>query len=116
MMHELGIDIVTIANNHTLDYGTDALVDTCTTLENAGIPYVGAGANMDRAKQLETIEVRGRTIGFLAASRVYPDTSWVANSKKPGMVSGYLPEENLLACPDRRIHSGDAGHCGLRHF
>ena len=69
MMHELGIDIVTIANNHTLDYGTDALVDTCTTLENAGIPYVGAGANMDRAKQLETIEVRGRTIGFLAASR-----------------------------------------------
>lgn len=91
MMHELGIDIVTIANNHTLDYGTDALVDTCTTLENAGIPYVGAGANMDRAKQLETIEVRGRTIGFLAASRVYPDTSWVANSKKPGMVSGYDP-------------------------
>lgn len=33
-------DIVTIANNHTLDYGTDALVDTCTTLENAGVPYV----------------------------------------------------------------------------
>lgn len=91
MMRELGIDIVTIANNHTLDYGTDALVDTCTTLENAGIPYVGAGADMDRAKQLETIEVRGRTIGFLAASRVYPDTSWVANSKKPGMVSGYDP-------------------------
>lgn len=27
-----------------------------------------------------------------------------------------LPEENLLACPDRRIHSGDAGHRGLRHF
>ena len=93
MMHELGIDIVTIANNHTLDYGTDALVDTCTTLENAGIPYVGAGANMDRAKQLETIEVRGRTIGFLAASRVYPDTSWVANSKKPGMVSGNDPSK-----------------------
>lgn len=91
MMKELGIDIVTIANNHTLDYGTDALVDTCTTLEEAKIPYVGAGANMDRAKQLETLTVRGRTIGFLAGSRVYPDTSWVANSKKPGMVSGYDP-------------------------
>lgn len=91
MMKELGVDIVTIANNHTLDYGTDALVDTCTTLEEAGIPYVGAGVNMDRAKQLETLEVRGRTIGFLAGSRVYPDTSWVANSRKPGMVSGYDP-------------------------
>ena len=41
MMHELGIDIVTIANNHTLDYGEDTLVDTCTTLENAGIPLRG---------------------------------------------------------------------------
>lgn len=91
MMNELGIDIVTLANNHTLDYGTDALVDTCTVLQEAGIPFVGAGPNMDRAKQLETIEVRGRTIGFLGASRVYPDPSWVANSKKPGMVSGYDP-------------------------
>lgn len=91
MMQELGVDIVTIANNHTLDYGTDALTDTCTTLENAGILYVGAGANMERAKKLETIEVRGRTIGFLAGSRVFPESSWVANSKKPGMVSGYDP-------------------------
>jgi poly-gamma-glutamate synthesis protein (capsule biosynthesis protein) len=90
-MNELGIDIVALANNHSLDFGTDALVDTCTTLDGADIKYVGAGPNMDRAKQLETIEVNGKTIGFLAASRVYPDTSWVANSKKPGMVSGYDP-------------------------
>lgn len=92
MMHELGIDIVSLANNHTLDYGEEALIDTCTTLEGAGIPYVGAGVNMDRARQLETLEVRGRTVGFLAASRVFPDTTWIANSKKPGMVSGYDPK------------------------
>lgn len=92
IMHELGIDIVSLANNHTLDFGEEALVDTCTTLEGAGIPYVGAGPNMDRARQLETIEVRGRTVGFLAASRVFPDTTWIANSKKPGMVSGYDPK------------------------
>lgn len=91
MMNEIGVDIVSIANNHTLDYGTDALVDTCNTLDQAGIAYVGAGENMDRAKKLETIEVKGKTIGFLAASRVYPDPNWVANRKKPGMVSGYDP-------------------------
>ena len=91
MMNEIGVDIVTIANNHTLDYGTDALLDTCKTLNEAGILYVGAGPNMDRAKQLETMEVDGKIIGFLAASRVYPDPDWVANSKKPGMVSGYDP-------------------------
>lgn len=91
MMNEIGVDIVTLANNHSLDYGTDALVDTCTALEGAGIRYVGAGPNMDRARQLETIQVKGKTIGYLAASRVYPDTNWVANSQKPGMVSGYDP-------------------------
>ncbi len=91
MMNEIGVDIVTIANNHTLDYGTDALLDTCTALDGAGIRYVGAGPDMNRAKQLETMEVNGKTFGFLAASRVYPDPNWVANSKKPGMVSGYDP-------------------------
>lgn len=91
MMNEIGVDIVSLANNHSLDYGTDALVDTCTALDGAGIRYVGAGPNMDRARQLQTIETGGKTIGFLAASRVYPDPDWVANSKKPGMVSGYDP-------------------------
>jgi poly-gamma-glutamate synthesis protein (capsule biosynthesis protein) len=91
LMNEIGVDIVALANNHSLDYGTDALVDTCTALDGAGIRYVGAGPDMNRAKQLEKIEVNGKAIGFLAASRVYPDPNWVANSKKPGMVSGYDP-------------------------
>ncbi|SEU01740.1 poly-gamma-glutamate synthesis protein (capsule biosynthesis protein) [Lacrimispora sphenoides] len=91
LMNEIGVDIVTLANNHSLDYGTDALVDTCTALDGAGIKYVGAGPDMNRAKQLEKIEVNGKAIGFLGASRVYPDPNWVANSKKPGMVSGYDP-------------------------
>lgn len=91
LMNEIGVDIVTLANNHSLDYGTDALVDTCTALDGAGIKYVGAGPDMNRAKQLETIEVNGKAIGFLGASRVYPDPNWVASSKKPGMVSGYDP-------------------------
>lgn len=91
MMNEIGVDIVALANNHSLDYGTDALVDTCTALDGAGIKYAGAGPDMDRARQLQTMEVNGKTIGFLAASRVYPDPGWVAGSKKPGMVSGYDP-------------------------
>ncbi|WP_306583571.1 CapA family protein, partial [Enterocloster bolteae] len=42
MFQELGIDIVTLANNHALDFGTDALLDTCSTLDDAGILRVGA--------------------------------------------------------------------------
>lgn len=91
IMNEIGVDIVSLANNHSLDFGTDALVDTCTALDGAGIKYAGAGPNMDRARQLQTIEAGGKIIGFLAASRVYPDAGWVAASQKPGMVSGYDP-------------------------
>lgn len=77
LMNEIGVDIVALANNHSLDYGTDALVDTCTALDGAGIRYVGAGPDMNRAKQLEKIEVNGKAIGFLAASRSIPiPTGW----------------------------------------
>ena len=41
-LHDLGVDIVGLANNHVYDFGPEAFLDTLTTLENAGIPYVGA--------------------------------------------------------------------------
>ena len=44
MFQELGIDIVTLANNHALDFGTDALLDTCSTLDDAGIRHPETGA------------------------------------------------------------------------
>ena len=40
LLKEMGIDIVTLANNHALDFGTDALLDTCDTLDEAGIRCV----------------------------------------------------------------------------
>lgn len=89
LMQEMGIDMVTLANNHALDFGRDALLDTGLALEQAGIRYVGAGENLDRAKQLQTMEVSGKTIGFLAASRVIPETSWNAGPTTPGMLTAY---------------------------
>lgn len=91
ILQDMGIDIVTLANNHALDYGRDALLDTCDTLDNAGILYVGAGSNLERAKKLETIEANGRTIGFLGASRVIPTGSWNAGEDTPGMLTTYDP-------------------------
>ncbi|MEI3187452.1 MAG: CapA family protein [Lachnospiraceae bacterium] len=43
MFQELGIDAVTLANNHALDYGTDALLDSCEVLDRKGIAHTGAG-------------------------------------------------------------------------
>lgn len=89
---ELGIDIVTLANNHAMDYGTDALLDTCDTLDEAGIARVGAGKNLDEAKAPVILEAQGKKIGFLGASRVIPVGSWNATSTKPGMLTTYDPK------------------------
>ena len=46
----LGVGCVTLANNHALDYGIDALLDTCEHLREAGIVYAGAGEDVDQAR------------------------------------------------------------------
>lgn len=88
---DMGVDIVTLANNHALDYGTDALLDTFTTLDETGIKYVGAGKDLDRASQIEYFEVNGHRIAFIGASRVLPVVEWYATASRPGMLSTYDP-------------------------
>lgn len=91
VLRDLGIGIVSIANDHVLDYGADALVDTCKFLDHGGILRVGAGTDIGQAKKLATIGVNGRSIGFIGASNIYPDSDWVAGADKPGILSGFAP-------------------------
>lgn len=91
IMNEMGIDIVTLANNHILDFGPEGITDSIAALNEAGIKYVGAGENLEEAKKLEIIEVGGRKIGFLGTSRVYMAASWAAGENHPGVFSTYDP-------------------------
>lgn len=86
----LGVDIVGLANNHVYDYGKTALLDTFETLENAGIPYVGAGRNLEEAKKPVYMEVEGKTVAFVAASRAekYKLTPQ-ATQTEPGILRCY---------------------------
>lgn len=88
ILKDMGVDIVSLANNHALDFGRDALDDTFTVLEDAGIDYVGAGINSDRASKVIIYENQGKRIGCIATSRVIYQDSWVAGSKS-GMQSAY---------------------------
>ncbi|MBP3542711.1 MAG: CapA family protein [Lachnospiraceae bacterium] len=91
MFTDMGMDVVSLANNHALDYGHDALMDSFEALEKEGIRYVGAGENYERAKKLEIIEAGGMKIGILAASRVIPVAEWNAGTARPGMFTTYDP-------------------------
>ncbi len=100
LLREMGVDIVTMANNHILDFGPEGITDSLTALDGAGILHVGAGENLEQAKKLEILEVKGRRIGFLGTSRVYMAASWAAGDGHPGVFSTYdptLPLEEIRA-------------------
>ena len=86
---ELGVDLVTLANNHMLDFGRSPLTETLETLDAAGIAHVGAGEDLEAAKALKTFEVQGKTLGFLGASRVIPEASWNASKYGSGVFTTY---------------------------
>lgn len=102
VLTDMGVDIAGVANNHVLDFGPDALRDTFDTLTNAGIDYMGAGDDIDRAGALITKEINGKTFGFLAASRVIPVVSWDIKNASPGVFTTYDPALLLAAIEEAR--------------
>ena len=63
---DLGVDCVTLANNHALDFGPDALVDTLAHLDAAGIRVVGAGTDVERARTPVVLQSGGFRLGVVA--------------------------------------------------
>ena len=89
MLQDMGVDVASLANNHALDYQTDALLDSFTALDNAGIHYVGAGETKERAEDAIFVEAGGRKIGILSASRVIPVVEWNIDIRQPGLFCTY---------------------------
>lgn len=91
LFKQIGIDGVTLANNHALDYGQDALLDSCDVLDGAGILHTGAGKNLNEAKQPVIAEIDGKKIAVIGATRVIPVSDWAAGSGHAGMLATYDP-------------------------
>jgi poly-gamma-glutamate synthesis protein (capsule biosynthesis protein) len=87
-----GIDIVNLANNHTMDYGAHGLRRTIETLDSAGIGYCGAGDNIATASQPFVATVRGKKIAFFGYSMTYP-LEFATQGDSAGTV---YPEPELL--------------------
>lgn len=60
-----GFDMVTLANNHMMDYGAEGLYSTISTCENNGIRCIGAGRNFIEASKICYFERKGKTIAFI---------------------------------------------------
>lgn len=100
-LKEMGINVVTLANNHTFDLGADGLYTTIELLNEAGIQWCGAGRNREEARQPAVIEVEGKTIAFLAACQY--GTVYVGHVKQATETeSGINPLDIESFCNDIR--------------
>jgi poly-gamma-glutamate capsule biosynthesis protein CapA/YwtB (metallophosphatase superfamily) len=80
-----GIDVVTFANNHVLDYGQVGLADTLSAAKTAGFPYVGIGRTADEAWRPWVTTIKNKRIAIIGVSQVDELASaWVATDARPG--------------------------------
>jgi poly-gamma-glutamate capsule biosynthesis protein CapA/YwtB (metallophosphatase superfamily) len=68
LLQRLGVDCVTLANNHALDYGPDALLDTFDHLRAAGVPWVGAGPDLAAARAPHVLTAGGLRLAIVGVS------------------------------------------------
>jgi poly-gamma-glutamate capsule biosynthesis protein CapA/YwtB (metallophosphatase superfamily) len=85
----LGVDCVTLANNHALDYGPEALLDTLELLAGAGIATVGAGGDQAAARAPALLRRRGLDIAVLGVTD-HP-SEFAAGTETPGVAYATLP-------------------------
>ncbi|WP_298432165.1 CapA family protein [Geobacter sp.] len=83
-----GFSVLTLANNHMMDYGDEGLRDTLATLFRHGIAHTGAGGSLAEARREAVVEVRGKRVAFLAYSLTFP-AEFYAGADRAGTAPGY---------------------------
>jgi poly-gamma-glutamate capsule biosynthesis protein CapA/YwtB (metallophosphatase superfamily) len=82
-MKAAGIDVVSFAGNHCMDWGPEGLADTIANLEGADLAVIGVGPDLTRARAPFLREVNGVRLAFLAYSSILPEAYWATGSR-PG--------------------------------
>lgn len=84
-----GVDVVTMANNHAVDYGPTGLKDTLAAVRTSPVPVVGIGADAAQAYAAAYLDVRGVRVAVLGATQV-PDwtlATWSGTDSRAGVAS-----------------------------
>jgi poly-gamma-glutamate synthesis protein (capsule biosynthesis protein) len=94
-----GVDVVTMANNHAVDFGAVGLADTLRAVDNAPVPVVGIGADGREAFAAARLDVRGTQVAVLGATQVldWTSTVWPAGPNRPGVAAALDPDRLLSA-------------------
>ena len=109
---EAGIDVVSLGNNHTMDFGTEGLEDTLAALAEAGVLHSGAGRNAADARLPVTVERNGLKIAFLSYNEIVeatfagPETAGVAMADQPSIEADVEAALGLAQVVVVSLHAG----------
>jgi len=100
---EMGVDLVSLANNHVYDFGKDAFLDMLDSFEKYEIPHVGAGRNLEEAKKPFFFIINGKSFAFFAATRAEKNILTPGATKNSGGVFRcYDPSEAIALIKELR--------------
>ena len=85
VLKDIGVNVVALGNNHVLDYGEAALIETLANLDAAGIRHVGAGRNYEEANAPLLLDVRGRRVAVLSHAFIYSVNTRMATRTRSGV-------------------------------
>jgi poly-gamma-glutamate synthesis protein (capsule biosynthesis protein) len=87
-MKGFGVEVANLGNNHSQDYGAEAMLDGRLNLESVGIAPVGAGADLAQANEPAIFELGGWKVAVLGFGGIIPNEGWIATTYAPGMADG----------------------------
>lgn len=94
-----GLDVLSLANNHGMDYGDGGLAQTLAAAQGQPVALIGAGADADAAYEPWTTDVDGTTVAVVAATDVLDSfalETWPATAERAGLASSKGEREQLL--------------------
>lgn len=120
---QAGFNVVSLANNHAMDYGYEGLQHTIDVLNQVAITHVGVGVDQNAARQYVVLKKKGLRLAFLAYSLTFPKEFW-AKDNHPGTAFGH--EKHIRADVQRAateadvvvvsFHWGGEGTTKLRNY
>jgi len=122
-LKKAGITTVTLANNHSMDYGAVGLQDTLLQLDKTGIGHVGAGENLAAARKPMIYDIRGTRVAVLGYSLTLPQEFWAGENRAgtAPLLEKMVKEDIAAALKQASIvivtvHWGEEGTTRLREY
>lgn len=101
-----GTDVVTMANNHGMDFGASGLAESLAVRESSPVAIIGIGEDADDAYEPFVTEVRGQRIGIIAANDIFDSNlvaSWTATDDRAGIASVEEDHQDRFAAKVREL-------------